>query len=331
MEDYFKRKDLKSNSMLGWFKRSPSYYKMKITTDDEVKDNLSLERGSLIHLAALEPEKFVVANIEPVDGMAGKFIESKAAGDSDVVAHTKSGYKYTLEKALEIFNQPEKQAYYSFLMEANGKTVLSREDKRVIDKCLNSLRSHKAANQLLFAKDLFSSTEVEEYNELEIYWASPVTIDEDSEKRIIKCRSKIDRLLIDHGTKTIRIIDLKTTSKTAKGTLNFVEGEYVGTGFFSSFMYYSYYRQMAFYEDAVIQWLTTSPRNYNDYRIIVNMVIVETVGVYETAVYEIGDDLLQYGRSEYTKLLEDLLWHEESGSWDYDREYYEGTGIVNIY
>ncbi len=347
---YYEDRDHISNSNLGWLLRSPAYFKKKMGyAQAEKLESLSLERGTLLHMAILEPNKFIVSDVEPVGGMMGKFIEllakhpnEKIDGTSMIVdtAHKASGFKHSLEVVLKNFEKPENQAYYEFLKSANGKVCLTKEDKDVIDKCIESLSKHKAAASLLFDKDLPDLFEKDQtYNELPIYWVYQV-IDEKGDTYEVPCKSLIDRLVIDHTEGLIKVIDLKTTSKsvgTSEATRILHTGnvlqDYEYTGFLQAYVnMYRYYRQQAYYEFAVMYYLATHPDHkdvdYTDYRMISYCVAVETTGMNECGVFEIPAGLIAAGEREFNELIKRYVWHLDSDQWEYSKEYYLGDGIL---
>src|SRR6056300_577774 len=115
MLDYYKNKEYISNSMLGWLDRSPAYFKHKLENQGE--GTASMELGSMIHLALLEPDKFIVSQVDKPTGKMGAFIDAWLASDVEDLdginqeAYEKSGYGYKIETVLDKFNKPEVQEY----------------------------------------------------------------------------------------------------------------------------------------------------------------------------------------------------------------------------
>lgn len=291
--DYYANKDYISNSNLGLLKRSPAYFKANIDGDLERKESLSLERGSLLHMAILEPEKFVVADVEPITGKIGKFIEAKATGCTNEEAYAIAEFKNSMETVLKGFNTQDGQAYYQFLKNSQGKIALSKQDKYVIDKCIESLRNNEFASELLFTED----KEKEYYNEHEIY------IDEFKPfSAEFKAKAKIDRLIIDRKENQAIVIDLKTTSKPVRGHMvklyktGMPSIDYYATGFPSSYLYYDYYRQQSYYAACVLA-------KFKVEKVVSFIIAVETSGLFECAVYGQSPDLFKAGCSEIKQLV----------------------------
>lgn len=343
-EEYYKIKGRVSNSHLGWFQRSPSMYLRMISGDFEKKESLSLERGTLLHLAILQPEKFVVSDTEPIGGMMGKFIEALALdkdfqfilpsdiSQQDVLkAYEKSGFKQGIGIVLDKFVTDSKSLeYFRYLRESQGKIAIKKEDNELIKRCKKSLILHKKAYELLFEYPY----ENENYNELQILW----------EAEGVPCKSLIDRLVIDHKNKLILNIDLKTTAKSVldadiiklsnRGSGDKLNSKYKFQGFMESYVtYYKYYRQQAFYEDAIL-WSINHEREdkdiFENYTMVSYCIAVETTGNNDCVVIEVPRQLIIAGHREYRDLLRRFSWHKENNLWDFPKEYYQGDGVLRF-
>jgi hypothetical protein len=190
--------------------------------------------------------------------------------------------------------------YLKFLLNSKGKIVLSADDHKVIIGALNSLNTHKAVAELLgLRKDDFAVVDpVEIFREQPVFWKETITF-EDGTKLPVQCKALLDRLIINHRTKTITYVDLKTTS-------------YSIYTFQISFEDYRYYRQMAFYRRAIEFWFNSfysGSYNLSEYTVDVLIVPVETKGLYLTGIYEVDQRWLIKGRAEAKTLLSRYAWH----------------------
>ena len=134
--------------------------------------------------------------------------------------------------------------FYEFLKESDNKIPLTSKDKHIIEGCLTSLKGHVVANKLLFSEP---GGKVETVSEKEVYFT----------QHDVACKSKLDRLVVDHEAKTVTVADLKTTSNLVYGEcqkLNTNTGllfrDWHTTGFLFNCLQYGYYRQLAFYMNA---------------------------------------------------------------------------------
>lgn len=324
-QDYYSNKEYISNSQLGWLDVSPKFFRKSIDGELEKKQSLSFENGRLVHLAMLEPSKFVVSDVEAIGGMLGKYIENYAKTGSHDDAYKFSGFKISAEKVKEKFNEANSQAYCNFLKMSEGKIALTPAQKRDIDGAIYSLCTTPHVSELFDDNtlQLFNWTT---YNEYDIYW----------EFDGVKMKSKLDRIIIDHDYKTIKIVDLKTTSSSPYGDIFQVGNTGVakldlkGTGFLYSFISYSYYRQLNVYYNA-LKWLINNDLNwakYNDYKISCYIVPVQLGNLYECCAYKISDSMNKYGYSDFTRLIEIYKAHKAADYWDNPIQFYKVGPIV---
>ena len=309
-QNYFAKEDI-SNSDLGELKISPRRFIMRKQQEMQSKSG-AMQLGTLIHQFTLEPENFVMADIEPVSGKMGDYIRAyfeleKSGTPEDKIAdiaYSAAAYKESHTKPATVLksfkNKPENVTFYEFLKKADGKIALNQKDKRIIEGCLMSLKENKKSNELLFSED----ESVETFNEKEIYF----------EQEGVSCKSKLDRVIVDHSFKTVTLVDLKTTSSQVYGEctpLNTKTGillrDWHVTGFMYSVLQYSYHRQLAFYENAL-------KAEYPDYTISSLIVAIDTKGSYDCAVYKLPSEWLEEGREEIKSLLSEYKHYKESNN-----------------
>jgi len=318
-ENYYGREEI-SNSDLGELKVSPRRFVMRKEREMQTK-SAALELGTLIHKFTLEPEKFIIADVEPVGGKMGEYIkayfelEKSGLEKSKIpeMAYLHAQYKAAHSKPETILksfkNKPENIAFYEFLKNADGKIALTAKDKQIVEGCLTSLRGHVVANRLLF------SEQKESFNEKEVFF----------NQHGVKCKSKLDRLIVDNENKTVTLIDLKTTSSQVYGEctpLNTDTGilmrDWHVTGFMYSCLQYSYYRQLAFYINAV-------KAEYPEYKVEAFIVAVDTKGSYDSAVYQLPKEWLDKGNEEIQCLLTELNHYKETNNWSVKQGFEEAV------
>lgn len=310
-----------SNSDLGFLKISPRQFVMRKEREMQTK-SAALELGTLIHKFTLEPDSFIIADVEPVSGKMGEYIKAyfeleKGGMEEDKIpelAYAHAGYKKSHSKPETILKsfkkKPENVAFYNFLKDASGKIALSVKDKQTVEGCLMSLRGHVVSNRLLFSQ---AEDNVETFNEKEIYF----------KQHDVDCKSKLDRIIVNHDTKTVTIVDLKTTSKGIYGEctpLNTGTGilfrDWHTTGFMNSCLQYSYYRQLAFYMNAAMA-------EYPDYSVEAFIIAVDTRGSYDVAVYKLPSEWIEEGVNEIQCLLSEYKHYKESNNWNVKQGYEE--------
>jgi hypothetical protein len=318
-QNYYAKESI-SNSDLGTLKISPRQFVMRKQREMQTK-SAAMELGTLIHKFTLEPETFIIADVEPVKGKMGDYIQAyyeleKSGMEEDKIsemAYAHSQYKPSHSKpetVLKSFkNKEENVAYYEFLKKADGKIALGAKDKQVIEGCLTSLREHVVSNKLLFSEN---EENVEGLNEKEIYFT----------QEGVECKSKLDRIIVNHNNKTVTVVDLKTTSSQVYGEcvpvkektgISLMRDWHV-TGFMYSCLQYSYHRQLAFYTNAAIA-------EYPDYTVESFIIAVDTKGTYDVAVYKLPSEWLEEGSNEIKCLLSEYKHYKQENNFSIKKGY----------
>lgn len=313
-----------SHSSLSALRVSPKYFK-KYKARELYKDSKAFDLGSAIHCYVLEHAEFdnryVVSRANPIGGMMGTFIESYVEAEAVMInehmpkqlkidgyqtlhelCYDKAGFKTALETVLKKFNSDENQAYFKFLKENSGKTVLSQDDMDIIYACEQSILSHKKTSELLYPKNKENTKP-----EFEISWIY----------KGVNVKSIIDNLILDVENKKIDIIDLKTSSKSVYS-------------FERAYMSYGYYRQMAIYKLAVNSYLKTIGIDIQDYDINSYVVVVQTTGLHECVAFKPNIIDLSIGMDEFDELVHRYKWHVSENLWEFPMEYYKNDGIINL-
>ena len=305
-----------SNSDLGFLKISPRQFIMRKQREMQTK-SAALELGTLIHKFTLEPDEFIIADVEPVGGKMGEYIkayfelEKSGLNEESIstMAYNTAGYKPSHSKpetVLKSFkNKPENIAFFNFLKEADGKIALTQKDKQIVEGCLTSLKAHVVSNKFLFLEPT-ENENIETFNEREVFF----------NQHGVDCKSKLDRVIVNHDDKTVTIVDLKTTSnqvygecKKLKSKTGILLRDWHVTGFMYSCVQYAYYRQLAFYMDAIIA-------EYPEYAVEAFIVAVDTKGSYDVAVYKLPSEWIEEGANEIQCLLSEYKHYKETNNFN---------------
>jgi len=331
MEDYYSTERI-SNSSLGWFKRSPKYYKLKLEREIEDEKKSYLELGKQIHMAVLEPNRFEkeFTHLEyetPTNPkqkeFCERFVESKRREKVNDKAYRiyKQVYSTThkSDKQVSIESQAlykRLRNYIKFLKQSEHyRAVLPTSTWEKIQNIVKSLKDHKLANTLLFQDDygVFDGGNRLVNNELPIYWEFPI-----DGGITVPCKSLLDRLIIDHNEKSIQLIDLKTAYNLSNFTKEFTD--------------FNYERQLAFYWMAVA-WMFKNDfpeADFWEYQKQTFIIAVQTAQIAECKIFTIRDELLTEGLEEIDRLINELFWHMDNDAWDYSKEYYMGDGAEEL-
>jgi hypothetical protein len=320
-KEYYSEKRVSSSS-IKWFESGPLFFRKMLDKEIEQETKRYFEIGKKIHMRILEQDEFNKNYIyldytTPKSEQQRKFCEdyisyrSKSKNEKLLYAY-KSNYsadKLTEEKILEKAEELKGQLskYITYLKKRSEvKDILSFTDMRLIQDLAEETEKHIAANKLLYLTDEDRMNGLEEYNEQVIFF----------EYMGVECKSMIDRFIVNHKDKTIKLIDLKTTSNLGD--------------FGHSFEEFKYYRQMAFYWIALYSYFKEQGINLSDYSKETYIVGLQKGDVPECRVFEITEDWLTLGHSEISEVLYELKWHFDNDLWEHRQEYYENNGIEKI-
>ena len=310
MVEYYNNREYVSNSVLNNLKVSPKYFKLQLDRSNNVETD-SMQLGTMVHLALLEPDKFIVSNISKPTGLMGVFCDFYLKHKSFETAYELSGYKQSYDTVIKNYNK-EAFEYVREVEENEGKIFLTIDIKYKIDKAVESVLQDRFASKLLL-NDLPS------YNELEVYW----------EHEGIKKRAKIDKLIID-GRKAINV-DIKTTSNNVFEFPVLIDSNlpinkrYELKGFMYSYMNYGYHRQQAFYDEAVRYYCKQQNIEIDS---VEHMIIaVQTKNAFDCCVYRFSREWIELGEKEINELLHSYQYYTSANFWDYPMYY---TDVVDV-
>lgn len=321
--NYFKIKRV-SNSSLSYINPdqdgSANKYKQYIDGVLPRESSASLELGDLVHKYMLEPENFNVLEMnkpsESIVSIVDYVIESVHQDNLDSSGGDLSKFDAMITEGADMIKYGQNwkdativnkvvtmgQEYFKFVLTSKDKQIIDTSTAYRLQECVISLQAHKGAQKLLNDND---DKAVKAFNELSINWEKEI------DGYTHKCKSKIDRLIINTEKKTFTVVDLKTLSKHI-------------SKYPKSFSYWHTGRQVAFYEDAAKAWLNEN--GYINYKPSKNhyIVAVMTTDPYLTRVFSVAHEHIFAGRTEYYSLLDRVRFHTESNDWVFEMEYQQG-------
>ena len=314
-----------SRSFLNWFRQSPKYAKDMLDGKEVGLSGKQIDKGIMVHAYLLEPEEFKktyrVLTIEtPTSAQQKQFckdyISSKANkpilkaleafkknystnGKSDEESARKG-----LEMALKL------KSYIKWLRdESISQKAMTWGDISMLKTMKENILLHKKAKELLFNN---TSDNCDYLNEFHINWEFRISEDE-----IIKCKSLLDRIIIDYDNKKISLIDIKTTGDLSK--------------FSKSFKEYDYGMQSAFYWMAIYWYMKNEKGiSLDDWEHETYIVAIKNNGDYGCKVFNVEDNLILLKTYEIEQILKEINWHITNNLWEYSREYYEGDGVESL-
>lgn len=200
--------------------------------------------------------------------------------------------------------------YYNFLKRADGKVALTRDIAETLKGAHTSLINNPKVQNLLFAENTESRQVIKE---IPFYFTCK------GEYGKLKCKAKLDNIIIDFDKKEIIINDLKTYGEGSIYNKYIpIRKEDLGQ---TSFEYYRTYRQLSLYRIAVNKCLVSAFPELEGFRIKVNIVAVETTGYYESDVFEISHPWIYKGNSELSNLFERICYHRDNNTWKRSMEF----------
>jgi hypothetical protein len=321
-KEYYSEKRVSSSS-LKWFEKSPLLYRKMLDKEIEYAKKRYLEIGKKIHMKLLEPNEFTknyiyldyeIPGTENQRQFAEDYITNRNKDKSiRLIESYKKNYsadKLSDEKILEKAEELQKKLskYITYLKKRSEvKDVVTSTDNKLINDAETTVKSHDAAKSLLFITDEDRMNNIEEYNEKVIFFKF---LD-------IECKSMLDRIVVDHKNKIVKLIDIKTTIDAGN--------------FEHSFDEFQYYRQMAFYWLAIASWFRDELNlNLMDYKLETYIVAIQKGELCECRVFKIQQDSLGRGLTEIETILPLIKWHQDNNLWEHRKEYYENKGIEKL-
>lgn len=345
--DYFgeKFKGYVSNSALTLINPDQGGSALKFLSGfSDKKTSTALETGTAVHQLLLESDKYIISDVVKPTGKLGdiadelyKIVKQGLDFENAFELALKNvnyynGRKISLDRQKVI--KEEIAEYYKYLFVRDTESLkgicLSKpEDIDKVEGCVNSIKKHPKAKELLFPKErkgLYS------YNEDVITMDVLVKLPMDEELYepivTLKLKSKIDNWSIDFINKVITLNDLKTTSFPIDQFSGFITdkisltGELYNTSSKGSFQKYHYYRQMSMYKQMLLSYICkTYPEVDDTWTFNVHMIVVDTNAPYMSAVFKVSDNWLNVGDYEFRKLVNRVAYHTEYG--------YDNSILVN--
>lgn len=326
-----------SSSALNYFEIHPQYFRDYIDRKLEEDSTPWLELGVKVHMYLLELKKFqdsytTLDFTKPKGEKQSEFAEYIAKElNSEFVRPIEEirieAYKTTYAASSKSEAIIEKESaklhesltsYINYLItRTKYKDILSYTDMKYLQTVRSKVKQHNIAKELLLQQNDVDEKDYTIWNEMKILWEHPFVMDGDQK---LVCKSVIDKLVIDHKEKKIKLIDLKTSSDLHE--------------FEDKFEKLKYYRQMAFYWFAVEYYIRheIKDKDFTEYSRETYIVGVQTPHKFRDLptyceVYTIKEAYLNRGLDELNKILEELSWHIVENKWEHRKSYYDNNGI----
>lgn len=201
--------------------------------------------------------------------------------------------------------------------DSNNKIYMTKNSSLVINNMINSIKNKQEVYESLFPVIGFSNLDIK--REFEFYWEEKVEYYNINLKNIavstINCKMKLDILELDYDNKILRIKDLKTSKNSP---YNFTD----------SFIKFNYARQFAFYILGISKFLPIVKDEV--WKVEFYNIVVQKEELFECALIEIEDLIIQEEFKNIYKYLETIAWHKENNIWNFTKEEFENNGKIKI-
>ncbi len=320
-----------SYSSLSNLALSPSFYLFR---KEKQAEGDALTLGSCIDTLLTSPDdfdnNFIINKYPKPSAQAGEFCDAilsinpglteeeiyTLAYDKLKEAKEKSGVslKNKIEKFIENHNTKGGKEYIQFVIESStsNKSVIGLEEYKQAEKICNILKTN----------DYTSKYFVNDDENISILYQYPIYFTLEG----IEFKTLPDIVYVDHYDKTIRILDLKTTSKSIYK-------------FIDSFFLYKYYLQYTMFYDAAEE--LKNSLDLKKYKVLDPLYIVQETEMYASPFMYNMSSYLKLGRigayykDEYKKgyltLGKELKWHKENNLWEYPVDVYNQEGVRIVY
>ncbi len=331
-KNYFDIKAL-SNSLLGLM-NTPRLFKLKMDNPDMEDDDKAHYRiGSALDCLQTTPDewesKFAIVDVTRPAGLMGKFIDElpdeisfdfSETKDYET-AYVKAGYKANINSIIKKFWDNSEFIKYYLLTRDKTKTILSKEEADKVFKAKELLEAN------VFTRYYFTSSE-ESDGMLDRYYQVPIYFWYMGHE----CKALLDCVLVNHETREITLVDLKTTGKSV-------------FDFEQAFTMYGYYRQAAMYYTAVMseespfKSLIDAGYTITDFKFIV--VEVKTSSFNPAIIYSVDKASIQLGLIGFTdkngkrfKGINELInaydYHMSTNQWSLPVDVFKNNGEIQL-
>lgn len=341
-QQYRKLKDRLSYSALKTFDndRKKFYQEFILGEARKESESASTLMGSLVHhlLSGLpfEDKFHLLSAVQPsgqmkdlVDALFRRTVKSMVDGVitekfevlfNDAVQEVKydgagneiAFKKKDLDKIVTMFEGTDAEIYYKELLLTIGKSVVTTNLITKAEQLVEKLKGHSYTYEYANA---CTKKGIDVFNEL------PILFEVDN----VPYKSMLDKVIVNHETKTIQPLDWKTSwdSENPQG----------------AYLKFGYYLQAALYDYALEQW--TKEHSITDYEIKPMIYIFcDTSGFADPVVLKLSDDDISAGWDgfkirgyEYRGLrdiMNDIEWHVDTGNWATSKAIFDAKGHIQL-
>lgn len=336
-EKNYRELEIDSSSSLKDFSMDRRKYYKKYVLNEEVEesDSQAIKMGKLVETLLMEPhlfdDKFYMSScISAPTGLMLKFVESlykftrNATNEEGLITRTfkelsrdayeESGFKIKYDAVISKFIDSDAEIYYNELrkVKSQGLTVVTSEDVSIAEKIVQEMKKNPVTSAIVNQVNDVRYTVLTQH-QIERYMIDDYPF-----------KSMMDRVIIDHDTKTIQVYDLKCVWAVE----NFYEEYY---------LYRRAYIQAYLYQKAMRQF--ADDNEMGEYEVLpMRFIVCDSINYYNPLIYVVSQERLNdaYEGFEYKGrsypgvkvLIQDLKWAKLNDIWNISRENSVNNGIV---
>lgn len=328
-----------SSSLKDFSQDRKKYYRKYILGETvEDKDSQASVMGKLVETLLMEPHLFdckfhMSACATTPTGMMLDFVEAlytatrnatddygnvtRSFEDMSREAYEKAGYKIKYEQVISKFIGSDAEIYYNEIRQIRAKnlTVVTADDVAKAEQIVDELRNNPVT------RDIVNLQESHRYmvrNQMQV---------EGYEVDGHMLKSMLDKVIIDHRTKTVRIYDLKCVWSVE----NFYEEYYLfRRAYIQGYVYYRAMEHFVKTSDQLKGYKVELPR----------FLVCDSTNYFNPLIYEMTrkdiDDAyngFDYKGRTYPgvkQIIKDLAWALDTNTWNMSRKNAESNGVVKL-
>ena len=340
-EAQYRAVEMDSSSSLKDFSQDRRKYYKKYILGEKVedKDSSAANMGRIVETLLMEPhlfdDKFYMSSCSSTPtGLMLDFVEAlyrvtrdatdesgkitRDFADISLEAYNLSGFKIKYEAVISKFIGSDAEIYYNEIRTVRSKnlTVINTMEVSIAEKIVEQLKINSTTAPIV---NLTNSSRYEIIDQMQV---EGYTIDGH------KFKSMLDKVVIDHDTKTIQPYDLKCTWSVE----NFYEEYY---------LYRRAYIQAFLYYRAMLFLVADKASPCYGYKVeYLKFIVCDSTNYYQPLIYTLDDyDMINAYKGFILKerkypgvedLIAALTWCVTTGTWTISHKNYLSNGVVNI-
>lgn len=338
-ETYFgpEYKDYVSNSKMGLLNPAQGGSPQKFFEGFKSNNSSALATGSAVHQLTLEKDIYTLSNITRPGGKLGlaydeykKLRKDKTKMIEECMVLACKNVNYYVSR----LDKYDGNSLPGFMKDGIAKCLefnkVYKTKKTEDGKNIIYLQSDQHKKCVACVKSLKENEEIQKELNVPLSYCEDVILcdmkvtfpkdfnnpDGEQNETIVKLKMKADQWSINHENKSFVLNDVKTTGKPLQHFMGYeYEEEFMDnkrTVFKNgSWQNFHYSRQMAMYLYILAKYIE---QEYGSgYKMSTNMLVVETVGAFNSKLFPVSNKQIKSGFKEFKDLLKRVAYHQVNG------------------